>query len=81
MTILNQNQIITIQTMIATAFQSVKSHKCNSTATSRRLVEFNVGKALGAYSMIGEDCPSDHIHARMQSLMDEYVSCSLVGPN
>ena len=77
---MNQNQITNLQTLIEQAFQSVKSHKCNSTATSRRLVEFNVGKALGAYSMIGEDCPSDHIHARMQSLMDDYVSCSLVAP-
>ena len=77
---MNQNQITTIQTLIERAFDSVKSHKGNSSITSRRLLEFNVGKALGAYSMIGEDCPSDHIHARMQSLMDDYVSCSLVGP-
>lgn len=80
MTTLNQNQIITIQTLIAVAFESVKAHKCSSTINSRRVVEFTVGKALGAYSMIGEDCHDDHIHARMQSLMDEYVNCSLVSP-
>jgi hypothetical protein len=77
MTTLKQNQIITIQTFIAKAFESVKAHKCNNSVTSRRLVEFNVGKALGAYSMIGEDCYDAHIHVRMQSLMDEYVGCSL----
>ena len=77
---MNQTQITTLQTLIERAFDSVKSHKGNSSITSRRLLEFNIGKALGAYSMVGDGCLEDHIHARMQSLMDDYVGCSLVSP-
>ena len=75
---MTQNQITTIQSFIAAGNRAIEFHLKTLDRGSQRQLEFTVGRALGAYSMLGDTCPDAHIHARMQALMSDYEASTLL---
>ena len=75
---LTQEQIKNLQRLLSDAHRSITAYKSLPRLESKQEVMYNVGKAMGAYHMVGDACIEAHIHACMQDLMDRYVEVTIL---
>ena len=77
---MTQQQILQLQQFLRLAQNDIKSYRVNRDHAAHRVMHYSVGRVMGAYSMLGDTCKDSDVHARVQTLMDDFTDVSLLTP-